>query len=85
MTRSEYFPDNIELTQNTLFMDVGKKIINNFATKKKTFSVGEGALFNTIKYRLEKFKNCADFKVLYRKNYCFVTTSVDFWFKILNW
>ena len=42
LTTPEYFQDkNIELIQNTPFMDV-KKIINNFP--KKTFSVSEGAL-----------------------------------------
>ena len=51
---------NLELIQNTLFMDVEKKIINYFA-EKKTFSVSEGALLNTLKLFFGKMKNACRF------------------------
>ena len=51
-----------------------KKFINYFA--KNTFSVSEGALFNTLKLCSTKWKLHADVYVLYSKNYLFVTTSV---------
>ena len=53
-----------------------KKIINDFA--KKTFSVSEGALFSRLKLWSVNWKIHADVKVLYSKNYLFLTTSVDF-------
>ena len=48
-----------ELIQNTLFIDV-EKIISYFA-QKKTFSVSEGALLNTLQLLFCKIKLHADF------------------------
>ena len=73
---------NLELIQNTLLMDVEK---NNKFVCQKNFCVSEGALLNTLKLFLAKWKMHADFEVHYSKNYLFVTTSVHFRLKILNW
>ena len=45
---------NLELTENILFMNV-KKNNKLFCRRKKTFSVFEGALLNTLKLFSSKF------------------------------
>ena len=55
-------------------MDVTKN--NKIFSKKKTFSVCKGALFNTLKRNRQNEEKHAEFMVLYSKIYIFVTRSV---------
>ena len=57
-----------------IFHERWKKIINYFV--KKTFSVSEGALLETLKLFFWKMKMHPDFLVLYSKHYLYKTTSV---------